>query len=118
AERLLLVMAKASDGRYFRSESINLNDLVAALDQLQKRAIGGGEYVEYEERYQGFLLAGFLLSYAGFLMSDRRGAWYPRLTLSGPLARMTRPGWPKWLRRGARSASLGSWPALGLGLGR
>src|ERR1043166_6877906 len=57
AERLLLVMAKATDGRYFRSESINLNDLVAALDQLEKREIGGGEYVEYEERYQAFLLA-------------------------------------------------------------
>jgi len=77
AERLLLVMAKATDGRYFRSESINLNDLVAALDRLQKRSIGGGEYVQYEERYQAFLLVAFLLSFAGMLLSDRRGAWLP-----------------------------------------
>ena len=47
-ERLLLVMAKATDGRYFRSESINLDALVGALDQVQKKAISGGEYVEYE----------------------------------------------------------------------
>jgi tetratricopeptide (TPR) repeat protein len=75
AERLLLVMAKATDGRYFRSESINLNQLVAALDQLQKKSIGGSEFVEYEERYQSFLLAAFLLILAGLGLSNRRGAW-------------------------------------------
>src|ERR1051326_5746621 len=103
AERLLLVMAKATDGRYFRSESINLNDLVAALDQLEKREIGGGEYVEYEERYQAFLLAAFLLSFAGLLISDRRGAWFPSLARAGGAARVA---WPRWLRPGAGSAAL------------
>ena len=76
-ERLLLVMAKATDGRYFRAESINLDALVGALDQVQKKAITGGEYVEYEERYQAFLLVAFLLLFAGTLISDRRGAWFP-----------------------------------------
>jgi Ca-activated chloride channel family protein len=76
-ERLLLVMAKATDGRYFRSESINLDALISALDQIQKKNISGGEYVEYEERYQSFLLAAFLLLLAGTLFSDRRGAWFP-----------------------------------------
>ena len=76
-ERLLLVMAKATDGRYFRAESINLDALVGALDQVQKKAITGGEYVEYEERYQVFLLVAFLLLFAGTLISDRRGAWFP-----------------------------------------
>jgi len=79
-ERLLLVMAKATDGRYFRSESINLESLVGALDQVRKKAIAGGEYVEYEERYQMFLLVGFLLLFAGLLISDRRGAWFPAVT--------------------------------------
>ena len=76
-ERLLLVMAKATDGRYFRSESINLDALVGALDQIQKKAISGGDYVEYEERYQSFLLVAFILLFAGTLISDRRGAWFP-----------------------------------------
>jgi len=76
AERLLLVMAKATDGRYFRSETVNLGEVVASLDRLQKHAIGGGEYVEYEERYQAFLLPAFLLLFLGLLMSDRHGAWF------------------------------------------
>jgi Ca-activated chloride channel family protein len=81
AERLLLVMARATDGRYFRSESVNLDALAAALEQLQKKQITGGEYVEYEERYQYFLLAAFILTFAGLVLSDRRGAWFPRPTI-------------------------------------
>jgi Ca-activated chloride channel family protein len=113
AERLLLVMAKATDGRYFRSESINLNNLVAALDQLQKKAIAGGEYVEYEERYQLVLLAAFILIFAGLLISDRRGAWFPRMALPGlgwPALRTRRPG------SGAGAAALILAVALGMAL--
>lgn len=88
AERMLLVMAKATGGRYFRSESVNLDALTLALDQMQKKQIAGGEYVEYEERYQAFLLAAFLLTFAGLLVGDRRGAWFdgralPRLRWPG-----------------------------------
>jgi Ca-activated chloride channel family protein len=98
-ERLLLVMAKATDGRYFRSESINLDALTSALDQIQKKSITGGDYVEYEERYQGFLLAGFLLLFAGTLISDRRGAWFPNAfrslrSLTGLLPRGRAPRTP------------------------
>ena len=98
AERQLLVMARATDGRYFRSESINLDNLVAALDQIHKKSFGGGDYVEYEERYQAFLLAGFILLFSGILFSDRRGAWFTGLR------------WPRIPRRdatrGARLAVL------------
>lgn len=98
AERLLLVMAKATDGRYFRSESINLDNVVAALNQITKRSIGGGEYVEYEERYQYFLLIAFLLIFAGVALGDRRGVWFG----------MTRGVRPR-LRAG--SAAAGATPA-------
>jgi len=109
-ERLLLVMAKATDGRYFRSESINLDALVGALDQVQKKAISGGEYVEYEERYQSFLLPAFLLLFAGILISDRRGAWFPEATR--PFRALARR-WPRG--RGARSTShVAALIALGL----
>ncbi|HVP13913.1 MAG TPA: tetratricopeptide repeat protein, partial [Terriglobales bacterium] len=83
AERTLLVMARATGGRYFRSESVNLDALTAALDQMQKKQIAGGEYVEYEERYQIFLAAAFLLIFAGLLLSDRRGAWFAGPERSG-----------------------------------
>lgn len=82
AERLLLVMAKATDGRYYRSEGLNLDNLLGSLDQLKEKEIGGGEFVEYEERYQYFLLAAFILIFAGILISDRRGRWFPGLQLS------------------------------------
>lgn len=88
-EPMLLVMAKATGGRYFRSESINLGELVESLEQIQKKAIGGGEYVEYEERYQGFLLVGFVLLFAGVLISDRKSGWFAGLA------------WPRALRFGA-----------------
>ena len=104
AERLLLVMARATDGRYFRSESVNLDALVAALGQLQKKQITGGEYVEYEERYQYFLLAAFLFTFAGLFLSDRRGAWFPGPALPG----FHLPG-----LRGRRSpAARGAWSVL------
>jgi Ca-activated chloride channel family protein len=99
-ERLLLVMAKATDGRYFRSESINLDALISALDQIQKKSISGGEYVEYEERYQSFLLTAFILLFAGTLISDRRSAWFPdALRPLRALGRLLPRG------RGSRSAS-------------
>jgi Ca-activated chloride channel homolog len=105
AERLLLVMAKATGGRYFRSESVNLDALAAALDQLQKKQFAGGEYVEYEERYQLFLLAAFLFTFAGLFLSDRRGAWFSRPSFPGFRLPALR-----WLRgpagRGGRSALL------------
>ncbi len=83
AERLLLVMARATGGRYFRSESVNLDALAAALDQMQKKQIVGGEYVEYEERFQYFLAAAFVLTFAGLFLSDRRGRWFARPSFAG-----------------------------------
>jgi Ca-activated chloride channel homolog len=82
AERLLLVMAKATDGRYFRSQALNLDALLMSLDQLKKKDIGGGDFVQYQERYQYFLLAAFILIFAGIFISDRRGRWFPELKIS------------------------------------
>jgi Ca-activated chloride channel family protein len=74
-ERLLIVLAKATDGRYFRTEGLYMDKLVSELDKIKKKEIGGGEYVEYEERYQYFLAAAFILIIAGVAISDRRGRW-------------------------------------------
>jgi Ca-activated chloride channel family protein len=75
SERLLIVAAKATDGRYFRSEGVYINRLLAELDKIKKKEIGGGEYIEYEERYQYFLIPAFVLIFAGLAISDRRGRW-------------------------------------------
>lgn len=74
-ERLLIVLARATDGRYFRTEGLYMDNLVSELDKIKKKEIGGGEFVEYEERFQFFLLAAFILIIAGTALSDRRGRW-------------------------------------------
>ncbi len=74
-ERSLIILSKATDGRYFRTEGLYMDKLIDELDKMKKKEIGGGEYVEYEERYQYFLLPAFILLYVGFALSDRRGRW-------------------------------------------
>ena len=76
AERLLIVLAKATDGRYFRAEGIYVDRLVGELEKIKKKEIGGGEYVDYEERYHYFLLPAFIFVFFGVLLSDRKGKWF------------------------------------------
>ncbi len=82
AERLLLVMAKATDGRYYRAEGFNVNNLVSELDNMKKKELEGGEYVDYVERYQYFLVISFILIFLGLFLSDRRGKWFSTLRIS------------------------------------
>ncbi|UCG31088.1 MAG: VWA domain-containing protein [candidate division WOR-3 bacterium] len=74
-ERLLILLAKATDGRYFRTEGVYMDRLIGELDKIRKKDIGGGEYVEYEERYQYFLFPAFIFMFLGILMNDRKGRW-------------------------------------------
>lgn len=90
AERMLLVMAKATDGRYFRSETLDLGELASAIDRLKKREIGGGGFVEYEERYQIFLAIACILAFCGVLVSDRRGRWFDGVHLRRSAQRLWR----------------------------
>lgn len=76
AERLLLVLARETDGRYYRSEGLSLDNLASELDRLRKKELEGGEFLEREERYQGFLLASLVLLFLSLLISDRSGAWF------------------------------------------
>jgi Ca-activated chloride channel family protein len=75
-ERLLVVLAKATDGRYFRTEGIYVDRLMAELDKIKKKEIGGGEYVEYEERFQYFLIPAFVFLFLAAFLNDRKGRWF------------------------------------------
>jgi len=75
ADRLLLLVAKATDGRYFRTEGLYVNRLVDELDKMKKKEISGGAYVEFEERYQYFLIPAFILLLLSVALSDRKGKW-------------------------------------------
>jgi len=75
AERSLVILAKATDGRYFRPEGLYMDRLVDELSKIKKKNIGSEEYVEYEEKYQLFLIPAFVLIFMSVLLSDRKGRW-------------------------------------------
>ena len=75
-ERLLIVLTNATDGRYFRTEGIYMDRLIGELDRIKKMEITGGEYIEYEERYQYFLVPAFVLFLLGVSLNDRKGRWF------------------------------------------
>jgi Ca-activated chloride channel family protein len=75
AERLLIIMTKTTDGRYFRTEGLYVDKLVDELDKIKKKEVGGGEFVDYEERYQYFLLPAFVFLILGIFLNDRKGKW-------------------------------------------
>ena len=74
-ERELIVMAQATGGRFLRVEGFSGERLLGELDRMRKKDIGGGQFTDYVERYQWFLLAALVFFVAGLGISKRRGAW-------------------------------------------
>jgi len=74
-ERELIILSKATGGRYFRTQGLYTDRLLDELAAIKKKDIGGSEYVEYEERYQYFLIPAFVLIFLGTALSDRKGKW-------------------------------------------
>ncbi|MFO7675709.1 MAG: VWA domain-containing protein [bacterium] len=74
-ERALILIAKATDGRFLRVEGFSADRLVGEFDRLRKKEIGGGTFTEYVERYQLFLIIAFVLILAGLGLSNRRWPW-------------------------------------------
>ncbi|MEO0142092.1 MAG: VWA domain-containing protein [candidate division WOR-3 bacterium] len=75
ADRLLLLIARSANGRFFRTEGPYIERLVDELNAIKKKEFGGGEYVQFEERYQYFLAIAFGLLFLSVFLSDRRGRW-------------------------------------------
>lgn len=74
-ERELIVMAQATGGRFLRVEGFSGERLLSELDQIRKKDIGGGQFTDYVERYQLFLIVALVLFIGGLGLSNRRGAW-------------------------------------------
>jgi len=74
-ERELIVMAQATGGRFLRVEGFSGERLMGELDRMRKKDIGGGQFTDYVERYQWFLLVALVLFVAGLGLSNRRGTW-------------------------------------------
>ncbi len=88
-ERQLILLARATKGRFLRVEGFSGERLLGELDKMRKKDIGGGAFTDYVERYQLFLIIALVLLLAGLGLSNRRGAWFlPRRTAAG------KPGGP------------------------
>uniref|UniRef100_A0A7V3VTW3 VWA domain-containing protein n=1 Tax=candidate division WOR-3 bacterium TaxID=2052148 RepID=A0A7V3VTW3_UNCW3 len=74
-DRLLLMIARVSNGRFFRTEGSYLTRLIDELEKIQKKEIEGEESVQFEERYQYFLSIAFSLFFLSIFLSDRKGRW-------------------------------------------
>jgi len=74
-ERELIVMAQATGGRFLRVEGFSGERLLGELDRMRKKEIGGGQFTDYVERYQLFLIVAVVLFIVGLGLSNRRGAW-------------------------------------------
>jgi Ca-activated chloride channel family protein len=74
-ERELIVMAQATGGRFLRVDGFSGERLLAELDKMRKKDIGGGQFTDYVERYQLFLVIALVLLLGGLGISNRRGAW-------------------------------------------
>jgi Ca-activated chloride channel family protein len=74
-ERKLIVMAQATGGRFLRVEGFSGERLLGELDRMRKKELGGGQFTDYVERYQLFLVIALGLFVAGLGLSNRRGAW-------------------------------------------
>ena len=77
-ERQLILLAKATDGRFLRVEGFSAERLTGALDEIRKKDIGGGQFTDYVERYQVFLMIALVLFLAALGLSNRRGSWLPK----------------------------------------
>lgn len=76
-ERQLILIARATEGRFLRVEGFSAERLLSELDAMRKKEIGGGSFTEYVERYQVFLMIALMLFLAAMFVSDRKGAWWP-----------------------------------------
>ncbi|MEO0074212.1 MAG: VWA domain-containing protein [candidate division WOR-3 bacterium] len=74
-ERELIMIAQATEGRFLRMEGYSAQTLIAELDRLRKQELGSSSFSELVERYQPFLMIGFVLTLAGLALPNRVGRW-------------------------------------------
>jgi len=74
-ERQLVLIARATEGRFMRVEGFSAERLRAELDAMRKKEIGGGAFTDYVERYQMLLIISLVLFLGAMLIPDRRVSW-------------------------------------------
>jgi Ca-activated chloride channel family protein len=74
-EQLLITISRATGGRYYRAQGLDLAALTAELGRIKKRETGSSEVVARVERYPYPLTLAILFLVLALALSDRKGAW-------------------------------------------
>ncbi|MEZ5358470.1 MAG: VWA domain-containing protein [Candidatus Zixiibacteriota bacterium] len=70
-EETLTQIAERTGGQYFRARSEQeLDEIYTEIDKMEKTKIKVNEYIQYEELFFGFLIAGFVLLLLEMLLSQ------------------------------------------------
>lgn len=84
-EKNLLDIASAGNGITVRASNSDagLNNVLDAINKLEKKQFESKMYSDYEDRFQGFIAAAFLLLLIETFLTERKSKLYKRLNLFG-----------------------------------
>jgi Ca-activated chloride channel family protein len=84
-EKMLQEISAAGNGIYVRASNSDagLNNVLDALDKLEKKQFESKIYTDYEDQFQGFVLAALILLIIELFLTERKSKIYQRLNLFG-----------------------------------
>lgn len=82
-EQMLQELATAGNGIYVRATNSDtgLNNILDAIDKLEKKQFESKMYSDYEDRFQWFIAATFILLLIETFLTERKSKLYQRLNL-------------------------------------
>jgi Ca-activated chloride channel homolog len=82
-EQMLQDLAGAGNGIYVRASNSDagLNNVLDAIDKLEKKQFESKMYSDYEDRFQWFILAALVFLLADTFLSERKSKWFRKLDL-------------------------------------
>lgn len=80
-EATLERIAALGNGKYYRATSTQdeLDAIYKNINALQKREFGAKQFTDYEDQFQYFIAAAFLLLLAEVVLSDKKIAWLAKI---------------------------------------
>jgi Ca-activated chloride channel family protein len=84
-ESMMRQLAAAGNGIFVRASNSEdaLNSIMKEVNSMEKKKYGEKEYSQYEDRFQIFFAAAFLLLLIEFLLSERKNKWLAKINLFG-----------------------------------
>ncbi len=84
-EGMMRQLAAAGNGTFVRANNSEdaLNSIMKEVNSMEKKKFGEKEYSQYEDRFQIFFAAAFLLLLIEFLLSERKNKWLAKINLFG-----------------------------------